>query len=118
MTPPPGAPRLHAPPITSAYGNAMRLKAVDYGFLSTQRAGLDDWPLDPGLFGIETQPLMPRKEGDGHRRPRVEPPGGPFGLGWKILIGLCALSVVICYADRSNIATAILPMSEGAPRGL
>jgi ACS family sodium-dependent inorganic phosphate cotransporter len=28
------------------------------------------------------------------------------------MVGLCALSVVICYADRSNISTAILPMSE------
>ncbi len=31
---------------------------------------------------------------------------------WWILIGLCAASVVICYADRSNISTAILPMAE------
>jgi len=27
-------------------------------------------------------------------------------------VALCAASVVICYADRSNMSTAILPMSE------
>lgn len=32
--------------------------------------------------------------------------------GWQYLVGLCALSVVICYADRSNISTAVLPMAE------
>lgn len=30
---------------------------------------------------------------------------------WKVLVGLCSLAVVICYADRSNISTAILPMA-------
>lgn len=31
---------------------------------------------------------------------------------WQYLVALCAMSVVICYADRSNISTAILPMAE------
>jgi sugar phosphate permease len=30
---------------------------------------------------------------------------------WRVLVALCTLSVVICYADRSNISTAILPMA-------
>ena len=32
---------------------------------------------------------------------------------WQLLAALGALSVTICYADRTNIATAILPMSKG-----
>ena len=39
-------------------------------------------------------------------------PSPSFFSSWPLLVGLCALSVVICYADRSNISTAILPMSE------
>jgi hypothetical protein len=31
---------------------------------------------------------------------------------WQYLVALCAISVVICYADRSNISTAVLPMAE------
>ncbi|GFH31223.1 MFS domain-containing protein, partial [Haematococcus lacustris] len=30
----------------------------------------------------------------------------------QYLVALCAVSVVICYADRSNISTAVLPMAE------
>lgn len=30
----------------------------------------------------------------------------------RVQVALAALSVVICYADRSNISTAIIPMSE------
>lgn len=37
--------------------------------------------------------------------------GGAGGGGWRYLVALCALSVVICYADRSNISTAIVPMA-------
>lgn len=38
-------------------------------------------------------------------------PGQP-PFSWQLLVGMCAISVVICYADRSNISTAILPMAE------
>eukprot|EP00200_Dunaliella_tertiolecta_P010630 CAMPEP_0202374722 /NCGR_PEP_ID=MMETSP1127-20130417/5492_1 /ASSEMBLY_ACC=CAM_ASM_000462 /TAXON_ID=3047 /ORGANISM="Dunaliella tertiolecta, Strain CCMP1320" /LENGTH=767 /DNA_ID=CAMNT_0048971947 /DNA_START=858 /DNA_END=3162 /DNA_ORIENTATION=+ len=46
--------------------------------------------------------------GEEQRPPR---PQGDSGA-WKYLVALCALSVVICYADRSNMSTAILPMAE------
>jgi len=36
----------------------------------------------------------------------------PLANAWKYLVTLAALSVVICYADRTNISTAILPMSK------
>ena len=36
---------------------------------------------------------------------------------WQLLAVLGALSVTICYVDRANIATAILPMSKGARMG-
>jgi hypothetical protein len=31
---------------------------------------------------------------------------------WRVMVGLATISVVICYADRSNISTAILPMAS------
>ncbi len=31
---------------------------------------------------------------------------------WRVMVALATASVVICYADRSNISTAILPMAE------
>jgi ACS family sodium-dependent inorganic phosphate cotransporter len=31
---------------------------------------------------------------------------------WKVLVLLASLSVVLCYADRANLSTAILPMAE------
>jgi ACS family sodium-dependent inorganic phosphate cotransporter len=43
---------------------------------------------------------------------------GPLASGprpqtpWPWVVALSAISVVICYADRSNISTAIIPMSE------
>ncbi len=36
----------------------------------------------------------------------------PSNQNWVYLVALCALSVVVCYADRSNISTAVLPMAE------
>jgi hypothetical protein len=27
-------------------------------------------------------------------------------------VALCTLGIVICYADRSNISTAVLPMAQ------
>ncbi|GFR48794.1 hypothetical protein Agub_g10743, partial [Astrephomene gubernaculifera] len=36
----------------------------------------------------------------------------PPGFSWEYLVLLCTLGVVICYADRSNISTAVLPMAQ------
>mmetsp|Transcript_25907 Transcript_25907/g.66670 ORF Transcript_25907/g.66670 Transcript_25907/m.66670 type:complete len:585 (+) Transcript_25907:161-1915(+) len=33
-------------------------------------------------------------------------------MSWKLLVALCSVGILICYADRSNIATAILPMAK------
>jgi hypothetical protein len=38
--------------------------------------------------------------------------GGGRPSGWKVVVGLAALGIVICYADRSNMSTAIIPMSQ------
>ncbi len=54
-----------------------------------------------------TQPLLATPA---HAQDDKEP--GGWRSSWQLLVGLCALSVVICYADRSNISTAILPMAE------
>lgn len=35
----------------------------------------------------------------------------PF-TGWVKIVALCTLAILICYADRSNISVAIVPMSE------
>lgn len=51
---------------------------------------------------------------------RAAPPARTAGGGgggaeenrWQYLVALATISVLICYADRSNISTAILPMSE------
>lgn len=58
-----------------------------------------------------------------HRRPPGRsPPASPYDTPRPCCcrrlpappaqVALAAISVVICYADRSNISTAILPMSE------
>ncbi|PNW72266.1 hypothetical protein CHLRE_16g675300v5 [Chlamydomonas reinhardtii] len=41
-------------------------------------------------------------------------PDGPTppGFSWPWLVALCTLGIVICYADRSNISTAVLPMAQ------
>ncbi|GLC40516.1 hypothetical protein PLESTB_000705400 [Pleodorina starrii] len=39
-------------------------------------------------------------------------PSPPPGFKWEYLVALCTLGVVICYADRSNISTAVLPMAQ------
>ena len=97
---PPGAPRPAPPPTaTVSHGlGVIRPKAVpDYGFLTTQRL-MDDWPIDPGLFGIETQPLMPPSEDDSgagvprRRKIRPEPPGGAFGMGCVACLSALSLS--------------------------
>jgi hypothetical protein len=48
----------------------------------------------------------------GHGDARSSQNPSPGQGTWRYLVGLCAVSVVICYADRSNISTAILPMAE------
>lgn len=70
---------------------------------------------------FEIAPLLPRSGEDALKPPALEPElrgsagsngsGGGLLSSWQLLVGLCALSVVICYADRSNISTAILPMA-------
>jgi len=34
------------------------------------------------------------------------------GITWQALVFLCSVGIMICYADRSNISTAILPMAD------
>jgi len=33
-------------------------------------------------------------------------------MSWQALVALCSLGILICYADRSNISTAMITMSE------
>eukprot|EP00887_Chlorella_sp_A99_P007577 scaffold28.g7577.t1 len=44
------------------------------------------------------------------QRPGLEPGGG--AVPWRFMVALAALSVLICYADRSNISTAIISMGQ------
>lgn len=44
------------------------------------------------------------------RRCRCSSNHSVFG-SWQYLVAMCTLSVVICYADRSNISTALLAMA-------
>lgn len=39
-------------------------------------------------------------------------PATPPPSAWQLVVALAAISVVICYADRSNISTAIITMSD------
>jgi len=39
-------------------------------------------------------------------------PGAGGATRWPALVGLAALGIVICYADRSNMSTAIIPMAQ------
>ncbi|KAI8469007.1 MAG: major facilitator superfamily transporter [Monoraphidium minutum] len=38
--------------------------------------------------------------------------GGKGATSWPLLVGLAAAGIVICYADRSNMSTAIIPMAQ------
>ncbi|KAG2491886.1 hypothetical protein HYH03_009838 [Edaphochlamys debaryana] len=68
---------------------------------------------------MEVLPLLPKSQS---YSPRDAQRGGDSGSGaggpvppgfkWEYLVALCTLSIVICYADRSNISTAILPMAQ------
>lgn len=49
---------------------------------------------------------------DGRSDGPVDTAPGPLRPPWQLLVALAAISVLICYADRSNISTAIIPMSE------
>lgn len=53
---------------------------------------------------LPTQKLIPGSS-------EQQPDPSPGFSSWQVIVGLCAISVVICYADRSNISTAILPMA-------
>ena len=71
-------------------------------------------------FDIDRAPLLSKSQADGEPSSSGNSGGvssGSVGGGsplssWPLLVGMCAFSVVICYADRANISTAILPMSE------
>ncbi|KAK9828817.1 hypothetical protein WJX72_002260 [[Myrmecia] bisecta] len=52
----------------------------------------------------DTQTLLPDVSDDAKE--------SSCGVSWQVLVAMVTASVVICYADRSNISTAILPMSE------
>lgn len=36
----------------------------------------------------------------------------PSAFSWEYLVALSALGIVICYADRTNLSTAVLPMAK------
>ena len=66
--------------------------------------------LDDGRLKAPAHPLAPRQRlpGDG-----VEDDGdGGDGGDWFKLTVLTAVAIFICYADRSNISTAIIPMAQ------
>lgn len=39
-------------------------------------------------------------------------PTGPAGTNWYWIIALSTIAILICYADRTNISVAIVPMSK------
>ncbi|GIL86331.1 hypothetical protein Vretimale_13699 [Volvox reticuliferus] len=65
---------------------------------------------------MENSPLLARPatytNREALRTASDQDPGPPPGFKWEYLVALCTLGVVICYADRSNISTAVLPMAQ------
>ncbi|GLI68313.1 hypothetical protein VaNZ11_012674 [Volvox africanus] len=63
---------------------------------------------------MESPPLLARSPTYTTREALRGPhePGPPSGFKWEYLVALCTLGVVICYADRSNMSTAVLPMAQ------
>ena len=39
-------------------------------------------------------------------------PAGPTSTNWKWILALSTIAILICYADRTNISVAIVPMSK------
>ena len=75
---------------------------------------LDTAPIVPA--GLTYQPLPSTDtdstlQEDSSRRDldKKDPSGG---RDWKILVALCTFSVALCYADRSNISTAMIEMAS------
>lgn len=81
----------------------------------------------------ERQPLLADNAADAQRQQQQQPtqlriptdedrvgspppsppnPEGGSWAGWQLLVALATMSMVICYADRSNMSTAILPMAQ------
>lgn len=61
---------------------------------------------------METVPLLSRSSSYSREAAAEDAAPKPPGFSWQHLVALCTLSIVICYADRSNISTAVLPMAE------
>ena len=87
----PGQPFRHGRTRTFASGDPTRLAnrelAPDSAPAHASASGID-------AANVPSDDTPPRKDSN-----------------WEYLVALTALSVVICYADRSNLSTAILPMS-------
>ncbi|KAG1667951.1 hypothetical protein FOA52_008323 [Chlamydomonas sp. UWO 241] len=60
---------------------------------------------------FDTSPLMVSPLKGDRPDDKGSPAGGLGSPNWKLLVGMAAVSVIISYADRSNISTAILPMA-------
>ena len=63
----------------------------------SEDASLSRTPLDPGA--VRSPRPGDRVSGDGSR-------------DWGVLVLLAAAAIFVCYADRSNISTAIIPMAH------
>jgi ACS family sodium-dependent inorganic phosphate cotransporter len=51
----------------------------------------------------------PKQKYDPPHSPSTPPQQPPK---WQYIVGLSAIAILICYADRSNISTSIIPMSD------
>lgn len=43
---------------------------------------------------------------------RHDGPAGPPSSSWRWILALSTIAILICYADRTNISVAIVPMSQ------
>ena len=85
------APRARAPPHARAPPSERRRPP------DSEDASLSRTPLDPGA--VRSPRPGDRVSGDGSR-------------DWGVLVLLAAAAIFVCYADRSNISTAIIPMAH------
>ena len=64
---------------------------------------------------VESPPPSPSSEDPSPPSPTTPAPPTPSPSSWILLTGLGAIGILICYADRSNISTAIIPMCTAIP---
>ncbi|KAJ9521589.1 hypothetical protein QJQ45_008921 [Haematococcus lacustris] len=68
--------------------------------------------LEIDMQALQARGTISHQPGGKEQPPSRAAAPSPLDTSWKYLVALCAISVVICYADRSNISTAVLPMAE------